>query len=230
MVLYLCVLIVFSLHRELLKLILVTDPIPRWFYHSLMPMTRPEQTWWEKMLAKEEGGSHGDNNGEEVSKVTMTRGEDNPGSGDRNPESGNHNPASRTCHPELGNRNPDSGNSNPSKENDRQGEEPVAMDINMSFTIPVEFRALMKDVVELALGAEHAMFEKPENPGMHMKPLFIRGHLDGMPIGHMLIDGGAGVNILSLSLFMKLAMSKVILNVQILALAVLQVIQRRQKE
>jgi hypothetical protein len=34
MVLYLCVLIVFSLHRESLKLILATDPFPRRFCHS----------------------------------------------------------------------------------------------------------------------------------------------------------------------------------------------------
>jgi hypothetical protein len=33
MVLYLCVLIMFSLHRESLKLILTTDPLPRWFCH-----------------------------------------------------------------------------------------------------------------------------------------------------------------------------------------------------
>jgi hypothetical protein len=56
----------------------------------------------------------------------------------------------------------------------------------------------------LALGAERAMFEKPENPGVHMKPLFIRGHLERTPIEHMLIDGGASINILPLSLFMKL--------------------------
>jgi hypothetical protein len=37
-----------------------------------------------------------------------------------------------------------------------------------------------------------------------MKPFFIWGHLDGMPIGHMLIDGGASINILPLSLFKKL--------------------------
>jgi hypothetical protein len=37
-----------------------------------------------------------------------------------------------------------------------------------------------------------------------MKPLFIRGYLDRMPIRHMLIDGGASINILSLSLFKKL--------------------------
>jgi hypothetical protein len=36
MVLYYCVLIVFSLHRESLKLILATDPIPRWFCHNTL--------------------------------------------------------------------------------------------------------------------------------------------------------------------------------------------------
>jgi hypothetical protein len=35
MVLYLCVLIVFSFHRESLKLILATDPLPRWFCHKI---------------------------------------------------------------------------------------------------------------------------------------------------------------------------------------------------
>jgi hypothetical protein len=174
-----------------------------WFNH-LRPMTRPEQTWREEWLAKVEGGSSGDTGDEEVSKVTPTRGKDNPGSSDGNPESGNCNQESGNCHPESGNHNPDSGNSNPGKENDRQGEEPVLMDVNMVFTILAEFHAPMEDVVELALGVERAVFEKPENPGAHMKPLFIRGHLDGTPIGHMLVDGGASVNILPLSLFKKL--------------------------
>jgi hypothetical protein len=62
----------------------------------------------------------------------------------------------------------------------------------------------MEDVVELVLCVERAMFEKPKNPSAHMKPLFIRGHLDGMSIRHMLIDGGASINILLLSLFKKL--------------------------
>jgi hypothetical protein len=35
MVLYLCVLIVFSLHRESLKFILAMDPLPRWFCHRV---------------------------------------------------------------------------------------------------------------------------------------------------------------------------------------------------
>jgi hypothetical protein len=79
------------------------------------------------------------------------------------------------------------------------------MDVNMVFTIPIEFCVPTEDVVELALGAERAAFKKPENPGAHVKPLFIREHLDRMPIGHMLIVGSASINILLLSLFKKLS-------------------------
>jgi hypothetical protein len=78
------------------------------------------------------------------------------------------------------------------------------MDVNMVFVILAEFCAPTEDIRESALGAKHAMFEKPENPGAHMKPLFIRVHLDGTPIRHMLMDGGASINILPLSLFKKL--------------------------
>jgi hypothetical protein len=167
-------------------------------------MNRLKQTWREKWSAKEEGGSSGDSSSKEASKVTPARGEDNSGLGDGNLESGNCYPELGNCHSESGNRNLDSGNSNPGKENDQQGEEPVLMDVNMVFTIPVEFRLPKDDFVEMALGAERVMFEKPENPGAHMKPLFIRGHLDGTPIRHMLVDWGASINILPLSLFKKL--------------------------
>jgi hypothetical protein len=54
------------------------------------------------------------------------------------------------------------------------------------------------------LCAEGAVFEKPEKLGEHMKPLFIRGHLDGTPVGHMLVDGGASLNIMPLSVFKSL--------------------------
>jgi hypothetical protein len=167
-------------------------------------MTKPKQTWQEKWLAKEEGGSDEDSSGEEVNKVTPTRGENNLGSGDGNPESGNYNPELGDCHPVSGNHDPDSSNSNPCKENDRQGGESIPKDVNMVFMIPAEFCAPTEDFTELALGVKHAIFEKPENPGAHKNPLFIRGHLDGTLIGHMLIDGGASINILPLSLFKKL--------------------------
>jgi hypothetical protein len=41
-----------------------------------------------KWLSKEEGSSSGDSSGEEASKVTTARGQDNSGSSDGNPESG----------------------------------------------------------------------------------------------------------------------------------------------
>jgi hypothetical protein len=180
-----------------------------YWFNCLWPMTKPKETWQEKWLAKEEGCSSGNSSSKEVSKVTPAKGEDNP-------ESGN-------CHPELGNHN--SG-----KENDWQGEEPVPMDVNMVFTILAEFHMPTKDIAELLLGAEHAVFEKQENLGAHMKPLFIRGHVDGTLIWHMLTDGGATSTSCHCRCSGSSATTKVILNVQFLALAILQVIQRRQKE
>jgi hypothetical protein len=143
-----------------------------------------------KTVILEEGYS----SGEEVSKVTPAREEDNPELGDGNPESGNCHLESGNRHPESGNRNPDLGNRNPGKENDRQGEEPIPLDVNMAIMIPAEFCAPTEDIAELALGAERVMFKNLENLSAHMKPLFIRGHLDGTPIGHM-----------PLSLFKKLS-------------------------
>jgi hypothetical protein len=199
-------------------------------FNRLRPMTKTKQTWQEKWLAKEESGSSSDSSSEEASKVTSARGEDNPRSGDRNPELGNCNPESRNCHPESGHRNPDSGNSNLGKENDWQGEEPVLLDINMVFTTLAEFHAPMEDVTELVLGATCALFEKLENSGVHMKPLFIWGDLDGTSIGHMLIDGGASINILLLSLFKKLDHVDGDLKHTNLCLSGFQVIRQRQKE
>jgi hypothetical protein len=40
------------------------------------------------------------------------------------------------------------------------------------------------------------VFEKPEKLGQHMKPLYIKGHLDGKPVSRMLVDDGACVNIM----------------------------------
>jgi hypothetical protein len=97
----------------------------------------------------------------------------------------------------------DMGESTSDKGEDQQEEHPTQLEIKMVFTIPAEFYAPIEDVVELTLGAECAMFEKPDNLGEHMKPLFICGHLDGTPIGYMLVDGGTSGSILPL-LFKKL--------------------------
>jgi hypothetical protein len=170
-----------------------------YWFNRLRPMTKPKQTCWEKRLDKEENGT----SGEEASKVIPARREDNLGSGDGNPESGNNNPESGNCYPESGNCNPDSGNSNPGEEDGWQGKESVPIDVNMVFTIPTKFQAPSEDVTELVLGADRVVFDTPENPAVHMKPLFIRGHLDRTPIRYMLMDGGLSINILPLSPFKK---------------------------
>jgi hypothetical protein len=48
------------------------------------------------------------------------------------------------------------------------------------------------------------VFEKLTKPGGHMKPLYVKGHIDGTPVGHMMIDGGASINIMPSTLFEKL--------------------------
>jgi hypothetical protein len=83
------------------------EEVRDYWFNYLWVVTRPEQTWREKQLAKEEGGSSGDCSGEVASMVTPPRGEDNSGLGDGNPESGNCNLESGNCHPESDNHNPD---------------------------------------------------------------------------------------------------------------------------
>jgi hypothetical protein len=78
------------------------------------------------------------------------------------------------------------------------------MEGNMVFTIPAKFRAPKHSIAELTLGAKKVVFEKPDQNGEHMKPLFIRGHLDGTPMGRMLVDGGSSVNIMPLTIFKQL--------------------------
>jgi hypothetical protein len=75
--------------------------------------------------------------------------------------------------PESSNSNLRSGNPDPSEKEDQLGEEPTRMDISMVFMIMTEFCAPMENVMELAMGVERAVFEKPENPSAHMKPLLI---------------------------------------------------------
>jgi hypothetical protein len=62
-----------------------------YWYNRLRPMTKPKQTWQEKLLAKEENGSSGNNSGEEEVEVTSAKGDSNPGSDSDNSESGNCN-------------------------------------------------------------------------------------------------------------------------------------------
>jgi hypothetical protein len=80
-----------------------------------------------------------------------------------------------------------------------------ALDVNMVFVIPAEFWAPdAPNVTDLTVGGEHVVFERLVKPSGHMKPLYIKEHIDGTPVGRMMVDGSASVNIMSLTLFEKL--------------------------
>jgi hypothetical protein len=45
-------------------------------------------------------------------------------------------------------------------------------------------------VAQFDFGPKEAAFTKPKESVNHLKPLFVRGHIDGIPIVKMLVDGG----------------------------------------
>lgn len=82
----------------------------------------------------------------------------------------------------------------------------------MVFQLPSEFCAPDDGVAELELGAKPAVFEKPQNLGQHIKPLHIRGLLEGKPLNRMMVDGGAGVNVMPLKVFEKMGFQEELLK------------------
>ena len=81
-----------------------------------------------------------------------------------------------------------------------------AMDVSM-ITFSTDYKINRSDDEEVAqfdFGLKDAVFTKPEESVNHVKPLYMRGHLDGRPISRMLVDGGAVVNVMPYSLFRKL--------------------------
>jgi hypothetical protein len=81
---------------------------------------------------------------------------------------------------------------------------PTDMDINMVFTLPAEFKGAKEDFSQICLNPKEVVFEKTEESSQHLKPLYIQGHIDGKPISKMLIDSGAGVNLVPYSILKKL--------------------------
>jgi hypothetical protein len=81
---------------------------------------------------------------------------------------------------------------------------PIGMDINIVFTLPAEFKSAEEEVAQMCFGPKEIVFKKSEESSQHMKPLYVRGHIDGRLISRMLVDGGAAVNLMSYSVFKKL--------------------------
>jgi hypothetical protein len=59
-------------------------------------------------------------------------------------------------------------------------------------------------VAQFDFGPKEAAFTKPKESVNHLKPLFVHGHIDGIPIAKMLVDGGTSVNLMPYSLYRKL--------------------------
>jgi hypothetical protein len=76
-------------------------------------------------------------------------------------------------------------------------------DINMVFMLSAEFRGIEEEIAQMCLGPREAVFEKLEESSQHLKPLYIRGHINKRSISRMLIDSDAA-NLIPYSVFKKL--------------------------
>jgi hypothetical protein len=132
-------------------------------------------------------------------------GQSAPGADRPPPESGPSTP-----HQEASNDTPTS-----MEEDDLLGEDLVnyeasperpGMDVNV-ITFSADCTIVGDDepvVPQFDFGPKEAAFTKPKESVNHLKPLFVRGHIDGIPIAKMLVDGGATVNLMPYSLYRKL--------------------------
>jgi hypothetical protein len=82
---------------------------------------------------------------------------------------------------------------------------------NMVFFLPSKFRAPGIEEVPIAqfdCGPQPVIFEKPREKGYkHMKALYLKGYINGQPVGRMLVDTGAAVNIMPYSMLRRLGRS-----------------------
>jgi hypothetical protein len=53
---------------------------------------------------------------------------------------------------------------------------------------------------EFNFAMEGAVFQRPEESVNHLKPLHVKGHVNGVPVHNMLVDSGAVVNLMPYSL------------------------------
>jgi hypothetical protein len=85
--------------------------------------------------------------------------------------------------------------------------ERLGMDVNV-ITFSADCTIVGDDepvfVAQFDFGPKEATFTKPKESVNHLKPLFVRDHIDGIPIAKMLVDGGATVNLMPYSLYRKL--------------------------
>ena len=63
--------------------------------------------------------------------------------------------------------------------------------------------------MQFLLDLVEATFEKPEDrEHKHLKPLLLKGYVNGKPMTKMLLNGGAAVNLMSYAAFRKLGLGE----------------------
>jgi len=62
------------------------------------------------------------------------------------------------------------------------------------FVVPEE------GVAHLDFGPRDAVFQKTKESDNHLKALYMRGHINGKPVSHMLVDSGAIIHLMPYSL------------------------------
>jgi hypothetical protein len=84
--------------------------------------------------------------------------------------------------------------------------EHLDMDVNV-ITFSVDYTIIGDDeptIAQFHFGPKEVTITKPKESVNHLKPLFVHGHIDGVPITKMLVDGGTTVNLMPYSLYRKL--------------------------
>ena len=80
--------------------------------------------------------------------------------------------------------------------------------VNMVFFLPEEFRSPQSNqetVAQLNLGHAAVIFEKPtDKKYRHLKPLYLKGYINGKPVNRMMVDTGAAVNMLPYTVCRKI--------------------------
>jgi hypothetical protein len=87
----------------------------------------------------------------------------------------------------------------------RASPEHPGVDVNV-ITFSADYTIIGDDepiVAQFDFGPKGATFTKPKELVNHLKSFFVRGHIDGIPIDKMLVDGGAAVNLIPYSLYIK---------------------------
>jgi hypothetical protein len=80
-----------------------------------------------------------------------------------------------------------------------------SMDVNV-ITFSTDYTIIGDDeltVSQFDFGPKEAAITKPKESVNHLKPLFVRGHIDGVPIAKMLVDGGVTMNLMPYSFYKK---------------------------